>query len=189
MMNELQSFLTVHGLSAIFVITLAARIGAPVPASLLMVFAGAMAHAGQIPIWSAAAVSVLANLAGDAVWFWGGRVWGFRVLRLALRFARVPDSRMDQSQSLVHRWGGLSLVAAKFVPGVSVVAAPLAGALAMPWPRFIAYGLVAASAWTVLFLGAGMLFSTDVQQLGNALDGEGVLAGVLMSGLMAALVE
>ena len=75
------------------------------------------------------------------------------------------------------------------VPGVSVVAAPLAGALAMPWPRFIAYGLVAASAWTVLFLGAGMLFSTDVQQLGNALDGEGVLAGVLMSGLMAALVE
>ena len=94
---------------------------------------------------------------------------------------------MAQSHLLIDRWGGLSLIAAKFVPGVSVVAAPLAGALAMPWPRCIAYGLVAAAAWTVLFLGAGVLFSPDVQQLGDALDGAGVLGGVLLSGLMDAL--
>jgi membrane protein DedA with SNARE-associated domain len=95
---------------------------------------------------------------------------------------------VDRSHALIDRWGGLSLIAAKFVPGVSVVAAPLAGALAMPWARFIAYGLVAASVWTALFLGAGVIFSAHMQQLVDALQGAGTLAGILLAGLMAALV-
>ncbi|GAB2593789.1 hypothetical protein GCM10027034_28430 [Ramlibacter solisilvae] len=187
-MEELLLFLTEHGLAAVFLVTLAARIGAPVPASLLLVFAGAMGQAGQLSIWGVAAASVLANLAGDAVWFWGGRAWGVRVLRLVFRFSGRRDACLCQGQSLIERWGGLSLIAAKFVPGVSVVAAPLAGALAMPWPRFIAYGLAAAAAWTVLFLGAGVFLSADVQQLVAALDGAAMLAGFLSAGLIVGLV-
>lgn len=88
---------------------------------------------------------------------------------------------------MIDRWGGLSLIAAKFVPGISLVAAPLAGAHAMPWPRFIAYGLAAGAAWTTLFLGAGVLFSTDVQLLVDAIVRAGMLAGLPLAGLGAAL--
>jgi len=50
-----------------------------------------------------------------------------------------PDSCVRRSDSLITRWGGSALIAAKFVPGVSVVTAPMAGALAMSWRRFLSF--------------------------------------------------
>lgn len=187
-MKELLSLLTAHGLSAVFVVTLAARIGVPVPAAPLVVLAGALGQAGDLSLGAAAAVSILANVAGDAVWFGAGRSGGYRVLRLLCRISLSPDSCVAQSESLIERWGGLSLVAAKFVPGVSVVAAPMAGALGMPWLRFIGYGVLAAAAWTLVFLGAGMLFSDNIQRVLDVLEQGGLLAGVLLAGFVAAFV-
>jgi membrane protein DedA with SNARE-associated domain/rhodanese-related sulfurtransferase len=187
-MQALLSLLTEHGLSALFVVTLAARIGAPVPAAPLVVLAGALGKAGQLGLWQAATLAILANLAGDAVWFAAGRTSGYRVLRLLCRISLSPDSCVGQSESLIERWGGLSLVAAKFVPGVSVVAAPMAGALGMSWLRFGAFGVLAAAAWTVVFLGAGVLFSDNVRQVLDVLEQGGFMAGALIVACVAIFV-
>ena len=87
-----------------------------------------LAVAGGPSLVMAFVVAVIANVLGDAVWFWAGRLYGGRVMGLLCRFSLSPDSCVRQSESLIARWGGSSLVAAKFVPGVSVVAAPMAGA-------------------------------------------------------------
>lgn len=187
-MDELISLLTRHGLAVVFVVTLAARIGAPLPAAPLLVVAGALVQTGQLSAWACIAVSLVANLAGDAIWFWGGRRWGHRVLRMLCRISLSPDSCVRQSEALVLRWGGHSLVAAKFVPGVSVVAAPMAGAMAMSWRRFIVFGLLAAAAWTLAYLGLGMLFSTQVEQVLQMLAGGGAFAGLVLALALAALV-
>jgi membrane protein DedA with SNARE-associated domain/rhodanese-related sulfurtransferase len=187
-MQELLSLLTDHGLVALFTVTLAARIGAPVPAAPLVVLAGALGQWGQLAPWEAAGVSIVANVAGDAVWFVAGRRSGYRVLRLLCRISLSPDSCVAQSESLIERWGGLSLVAAKFVPGVSVVAAPMAGALGMSWLRFTAYGVLGAAAWTFIFLGAGMLFSDNVEQVLDMLQQGGFLAGAVLAAFVAVFV-
>ena len=72
---------------------------------------------------------------------------------------------MRRGESLISRWGGLSLVAAKFVPGVSVVAPPMAGALGMSVPRFIGYDTGAALIWTGVFLGLGWVFRDQIQEV------------------------
>lgn len=188
MIQELLAFLSAHGLAAIFFVTLAARVGVPVPAAPLLVLAGALGEAAHLPLLSVALVAIVANLLGDAVWFAAGRVWGHRVLRVVCRVSLSPDSCVRQSEDLILRWGGISLVAAKFVPGVSVVAAPMAGALAMPWLRFIAYGVLAAGAWTLLFLGAGVVFDRDVERVLALLAGGGMVAGGALALLLAAFV-
>ena len=188
MIQELLAFLSAHGLAAIFVVTLAARVGVPVPAAPLLVIAGALGEAAHLRLVSVAAVAIVANLLGDAVWFAAGRLWGHRVLRIVCRVSLSPDSCVRQSEDLILSWGGISLVAAKFVPGVSVVAAPMAGALAMPWLRFIAYGVLAGSAWTLVFLGAGALFGADVERLLALLAGGGMLGGALLAVLLVAFV-
>lgn len=187
-MEELVALLTRHGLALVFGVTLAARIGAPLPAAPLLVVAGALVQAGQLGVWTCVAVSVAANLAGDAVWFWGGRRWGHRVLRFLCRISLSPDSCVRQSEALVLRWGGHSLVAAKFVPGVSVVAAPMAGALAMSWRRFLVFGVLAGLVWTLAFLGLGMLFSTQVEQVLEMLANGGAFAALVVVLAVAALV-
>ena len=187
-MQELLSLLAAHGVLAVFAVTFAARVGAPMPAAPLLVMAGALGQAGQLSLWAAAGASLLANLAGDAIWFWGGRRWGYRVLSLLCKLSLSPDTCVRQSESLILRWGGHSLVAAKFVPGISVVAAPMAGALAMSWRRFIAFGLLAGAAWTFAFLGLGMVFSTQVAQVLDRLASGGMLAAAVLACALAAFV-
>jgi len=186
--KELVALLLNHGMLIVFAVTLAARIGAPLPAAPLLVVAGGLSAAGPFSAAATFGVSMLANVAGDAVWFWGGRRHGYRVMRLLCRISLSPDSCVRQSESLIVRWGGLSLIAAKFVPGVSVVAAPMAGALAMTWRRFLAFELIAAALWTLVFLCLGRLFSEQIQQILDVMAGTGAaaLAGLLL--LIAALL-
>ena len=91
---------------------------------------------------------------------------------------------MRQSEALLTRWGGLSLVAAKFVPGVSVVAPPMAGALGMSSLRFLGFETGAALLWTGVFLGLGALFRA---QIGRVLDAMANGGGVATVALVAAL--
>jgi len=186
--QELVDLLLHHGVLIVFVATLAARIGAPVPAAPLLVVAGGLSAAGQFSLAAAFGVAMLANVAGDAVWFWGGRRHGHRVMRLLCRISLSPDSCVRQSESLITRWGGNSLIAAKFVPGVSVVAAPMAGALAMSWRRFLSFELVGAALWTSVFLGLGMLFSEQIQQILDVMAGTGAGALAALVLVLAALL-
>jgi len=187
-MQELVALLSQHGVLIVFAVTLAARIGAPVPAAPMLVVAGGLASAGEFSAVAAFAASLLANVAGDTVWFMSGREYGHRVMRVLCRISMSPDSCVRQSESLILRWGGYSLIAAKFVPGVSVVAAPMAGALAMSWPRFISFELVAAALWTTAFLGLGMLFTAQIQQILDVMASTGAVALGLLLLILAALL-
>ena len=185
-MSELVALVVQHGLLLVFTATLAARLGAPVPAAPLLVIAGAAAVGGQISWVATLALSIVANLIGDGVWFWAGRHWGHRVLRLLCRISMSPDSCVRQSESFITRWGGSSLIAAKFVPGISVVAPPMAGALRMPWLTFVGYETLGAALWAGLLMGVGAVFSAQIQQVMQVLSAMGIAAVALLVLLVAA---
>lgn len=187
-MNTLIAWLLLHGVPIVFVVTLGARLGAPVPAAPLLVVAGGLSAGGQLSAPGVLLAALAANLIGDAAWFVAGRRHGYRILRLLCRISLSPDHCVRQSESLILRWGGASLIAAKFVPGVSVVAAPMAGAMAMPWGHFLLYGLVAAGVWSLLFLGLGLVFHQQIQQVLDVLASTGTVALLLLALAVAALV-
>jgi len=187
-MQTLIELLIQHGLLLVFVITLAARVGVPVPAAPLLVVAGGLAAAGTMSISAALAVAILANVLGDGVWFQAGRLYGHRVMKLLCRISLSPDSCVRQSESLIARWGGSSLVAAKFLPGISVVAAPMAGALGMSATRFLAFDVAAGALWSGLFLGLGMLLSDQIQDVLDALASAGIYAVLALLLIVAGLV-
>jgi len=187
-MRELIALLLNHGIAIVFVVTLAARVGLPVPASPLLVIVGGLASSGQFSIAGAAVAAVVANLLGDGLWFAAGRRHGHRVMRLLCRISMSPDSCVRQSESLIVRWGGSSLIAAKFVPGVSVVAAPMAGALHMPLWRFVAFDLVGALAWTLAFVLLGVLFKNQIQEVLDVMARTGALATTVIVIVLAAML-
>lgn len=184
MIASLTEMLVAHGVWVVALVALLVRVGVPIPAAPVLVVAGGLSTTGAVSGSSLFAGSVLATILGDAVWFVAGRRFGHRVMRLLCRISLSPDSCVRQSEGMISRWGGASLVAAKFVPGVSVVAAPMAGAMGMSWPRFVAYDAVAGALWTVLFAGLGALFATQVQRVLDGLATAGAWAGV---GLVAFL--
>jgi membrane protein DedA with SNARE-associated domain/rhodanese-related sulfurtransferase len=187
-MRQLIELLVVHGVLLVFLLTLAARAGAPLPAAPLLVVAGGLAAEGRLSGWAVLAVAVLANIAGDAVWFVAGRRHGHRVMKLLCRISLSPDACVRQSEGLIVRWGGRALLAAKFLPGVSVVAAPMAGALGMSWKRFIAYDFVAGLLWSGSFLLLGLMLSDQIQQVLDMLASAGYVALAALALILAGLI-
>ncbi|MDM0082596.1 VTT domain-containing protein [Variovorax sp. J31P179] len=182
-MNDFVSLLASQGAALVFAATLATRLGAPVPAVPFLVVAGGLTVGGQLSVVAVVLAAVLGNILGDGVWFLAGRRWGYRVMRLLCRISLSPDSCVRRSESILGRWGGWSLIAAKFVPGVSVVAPPMAGALGMSNLRFLAYETVAALIWTLLCLFVGRIFHAAIQDVLAVISNIGL--GALAIGVLA----
>jgi len=187
-MNDFIALLGSQGPALVFVATLATRLGAPVPAVPFLIVAGGLTVGGQVSFLAVTVAAMLGNILGDGVWFMAGRRWGYRVMRLLCRISLSPDSCVKRSESILGRWGGLSLIAAKFVPGVSVVAPPMAGALGMSNIRFLSYETVAALIWTLGFLLIGRVFHAAIRDVLSVLSSIGVAATVICALLLAAFV-
>ena len=188
-MEALIALMVDHAVAVVFVATFAARVGLPVPAAPVLVVAGGIAAIAEpLLLFAMVGAALVANVLGDAVWFYTGRVYGYHFMRLLCKISISPDSCVRRSESLITRWGGLSLVAAKFVPGVSVVAPPMAGALGMSSWRFLAFEILAALLWAGVFLALGWLFREQIQAVLDALANAGGVATAALVVVVAAML-
>lgn len=169
----LPALLLQHGPWMVLGVTVAARIGLPLPAAPLLLAAGALAAAGHFSLPALlllVTLSVFANLVGDGLWFWAGRRHGERVFRLLCR-GRPAERCIQRSQATMRRWGDGALLAAKFLPVVSTVAPPLAGAMGMSLMRFVVVEIASALIWTLACMGLGAVFAKEVDALLHWLSG------------------
>ena len=155
-------FLLRNAYVLLFAASLCEQLGAPLPAAPLLLGAGALAKAGSMALPQVIALSVLASMLGHAVWFWAGRKRGGAVLRLICRISIEPDSCVRRTEDLFTRHGGRALVAAPWVPGLAVVAPPLAGMSGMSWKRFLALDALGALLWASLYATLGFVFGAQI---------------------------
>jgi membrane protein DedA with SNARE-associated domain len=134
-MKETLHFLTQHGTIVLFVAVFAEQIGLPVPALLFLIAAGALVGTGQMALGAAVGAAVLAALLGDQLWYELGRRRGRQVLNWLCRISLEPTSCIRRTEDFFTRYGARSLVVAKFVPGLSTIAPPLAGIVRLPVPQ------------------------------------------------------
>jgi membrane protein DedA with SNARE-associated domain/rhodanese-related sulfurtransferase len=176
------------GLSVVFFNVLLEQLGLPVPAVPTLIVAGALAAQGRLPGAAVWALAVLACMIGDVSWYMAGRLYGGRVMRLLCSISLTPDICVGRTQSSFERWGGKLLIVAKFIPGVSMVAAPLAGATRMAFPRFVAFALMGATLWVGTALTAGVLLRPEIEQLLPRLAHIGAMAIIVLLVLLAAYI-
>ncbi|MFL5310029.1 MAG: VTT domain-containing protein [Myxococcales bacterium] len=155
-------FLLRNAYVLLFAASLCEQLGAPLPAAPLLLGAGALAKAGSMALPQVIALSVLASMLGHSIWFWAGRKRGGAVLRLICRISIEPDSCVRRTEDLFTRHGGRALVAAPWVPGLAVVAPPLAGMSGMSWKRFLALDALGALLWASLYAILGFVFGAQI---------------------------
>jgi len=178
--------ITQYGLPIVFVNVFVDQIGLPVPAMPTLILAGAIAATGALGLTSLFVAAVLACIVPDCIWFLVGRRYGMRVLKTLCRISLEPDSCVNQTQSRFERWGINSLMIAKFVPGLAIIAPPLAGAMRIGWPRFLTLSAIGGTVWVGAGLLAGVLFKTQIQSALVYLDRIGSITGAVVA---AALVS
>lgn len=187
-MEEMTRLLAEHGLVLVFANVLLTQGGAPVPSTPTLILAGALVAQGQLEFGPVLALAVAATLLGNVPWYLAGRRYGYPVLRTLCRISIEPDSCVKRTEDIFARWGAVSLILGKYIPGFATVAPPLAGAMRVGFPRFMAYTAISALLWAVVPLLAGMIFHAEVQWLLARLDDMGLGALILAAAVIAAYV-
>jgi len=183
-MNQLLTFLLRHGYSVVFAFVLAEQIGLPVPSTPILLAMGALAGLGRLSFVGALALGVAASLLADTLWYWMGRTRGYAVLNLLCKIALEPDSCVRKTENVFSRYGAGSLVFAKFVPGLSTAAPPLAGLFRMPLWRFLLADGAGALLWVGGFSGLGFVFREQLEDVAQWALGLGKWLGIVLVGLL-----
>ena len=147
MAHQIIALIAQYGMLLVFLNVLLAQAGVPVPAVPTLVVAGALAAAGRLPLAGIVAATLLGCLLGDLAWYLAGRRYGAGVMRTLCRISLSPDSCVKQSELRFQRWRGHVLLVAKFVPGLSMLAPPLVGAMGLPLRRFLLLDGLGALLW------------------------------------------
>ena len=161
-----------HGYLLLFAWVAAEQFGAPVPAVPILIAAGVLSATGQLSFTSALGLGIVACLIGDTAWYALGKWRGTTVLKFLCKMSLEPESCVRQSSSFISRHGARSLVVAKFIPGISTVAVPLAANAGVSLPSFFFHDLLGSVLYVGAYLGAGLL-------LGDRIDKLDMLAGSL----------
>ena len=128
------------------------------PGDSLLFAVGAIAAGGRIELLPAMAVMAVAAFLGDTANYWIGHFAGDRMVK---RYPRlIKQKHLDQTHEFFERYGGKTIILARFVPIVRTFAPFVAGIGAMTYKRFMAYNVIGALLWVVLVTPAGYFFGS-----------------------------
>lgn len=161
-MEQLLDYLLKHIEMVVFLTVLAEQIGLPLPGIPVLLAAGAVAGDGQANLGVITALSVVACLLGDMVWFELGRHRGRQTLTLLCRIALEPDACVRRTENFFLIHGIRALILAKFIPGLSTLAPALAGLFRISMGRFLVFNSAGALLWSFSFLLLGYVFSDQI---------------------------
>jgi len=183
-MQALIEFVIRHGYAVLIAWVFAEQVGLPIPSMPILLAAGALAGRGHMNLWTALALSVVAATAADSLWFQLGRVRGVRVLRWLCKISLEPDSCVRRTEDVFAKRGVRTLLVSKFVPGLNIVAPPLAGVIGMrPW-RFLVFDALGALLWAGSFLALGYVFSNEIEAVAERAESTGTWALIVVVGII-----
>jgi membrane protein DedA with SNARE-associated domain/rhodanese-related sulfurtransferase len=173
-----------HGYAVIAVALFVACCGLPLPVSVVLLTAGALAAHGPLNLGLVLVCAVAAALSGDTLMYFGGRATGWWLLAGLCKVSVNPETCIFGSARSFYKRGPRTLLFAKFVPGLATVAAPLAGSLNMRLRRFLTLDGMGVAIYCTAWTMTGFIFARflrDVigwaQRLGHITAG---IVGVVM---------
>ena len=165
-----------------FLALLIAGFGVPIPEDIILLASGYIVHLQpeRLSIWIAVAVCMVGIFAGDTVLYWMGRVGGTRILRFPFLRGTITPRRLRKMEAYFKKYGDKTVFFARFFAGIRWAAFFSAGAMRMPYWKFISVDMLAAITspiWIVL-----------AYKLGEHIDAALVTASRIKHYIMAGVI-
>lgn len=166
----LRSYLVQYGYLTIGVALLLENAGVPVPGETVLLLASFLAFSEhRLHLFYIIVVGILAAIIGDNLGYVLGRYGGRPMLERYRRVFFIRAATLAKAERLFERYGVGTVLLARFVAGLRIVAGPLAGALRMDWIKFLVCNCLGAALWVSVIAGVGYLFGEYEEQLIHAL--------------------
>jgi len=145
--QSLEVLLERWGYAVIFAGMLLENAGLPLPGEAITLLGGYVAGSGHLSPWGVVAAAASGAVVGDNLGYWVGRRYGLTLLLQAGRLLGKTADDVEQLRMRFLRRAELSVVLGRFVALLRVLAGPMAGAVAMPYRRFVLCNLTGALLW------------------------------------------
>jgi membrane protein DedA with SNARE-associated domain len=158
-LDLLRGALVHYGYWAVAAMLLLEGAGLPLPGETILLLASFLAyteHELQLP-W-VILVGIVAATAGGELGFALGRHGGRPLVERYRHLFSIDAETMARGDRLFERYGAATVFLARFIFGMRVLAALLAGALHMSWRKFTLFNFLGAAVWVSAICGAGYLF-------------------------------
>lgn len=143
----LQELLRQWGYGVIFGAMLLENAGVPLPGETVTLLGGYAAGSGQLNVFGVMAAAAGGAMLGDNLGYWVGRRAGWGLILRVGRLLRQSPEQLDQLREQFLRHANASVLLGRFVAVLRVVAGPMAGAVGMPYPRFLLCNAAGALLW------------------------------------------
>ena len=167
------------GYSVVFALIAVETMGIPVPGETALITAALLAHDGRMEIVPLIAIAAAAAILGDNVGFAIGRYGGRRLVMKLAHIGNVERS-LAWGERFFEQHGGKTVFAARWLPGLRIFGAWIAGMVRMPWWRFALWNAAGGICWATSVVLAGYFFGRSLNEIEKVLGVGGVVAVVLL---------
>jgi len=160
-LDLLRGALVHYGYWAVAAALLLENAGVPLPGETVLLLASFLAYTERdLQIKWIILVGTLAATVGDNLGYALGHYGGRSVLERYRSIFRVSDVALARGEKLFVEYGAITILFARFVFGVRVIAGPMAGVLRMPWKKFAVFNLMGAAFWVTVISCVGYIFGS-----------------------------
>jgi membrane protein DedA with SNARE-associated domain len=178
--DDLVPLISRHGYLLLAAICFAEAVGLPLPAALAMLTAGAVAAYGKLNLYSVLGISLVAMLIGDVILYFTGRASGWALLGFLCRVSANPETCILRSAEYFYRRGKITLLFAKFIPGINTMSPPLAGSMKMRLEQFLQYDSLGIIFYVSAYSLGGFIFSDFLRAITRGVRSAGSAAEVIL---------
>jgi membrane-associated protein len=165
-LDFLRNVIVQYGYWAVGGALLLENAGIPVPGETILLLASFLAFSEHdLQLSGIIVVATICATLGDNLGFALGYYGGRRLLQRYQSFFRIEKPVVERGERLFARYGSLTIVFARFVFGMRIIAGPLAGVLRMPWKRFLLFNFLGAALWVSVISSVGYFFGRHWDRL------------------------
>jgi membrane protein DedA with SNARE-associated domain len=168
-------FIEDYGLFFLFGIVCLESAGLWLPGETALIAAGVYASKGHLSITGVITVAAVAAIIGDNIGYWLGREGGRRLLYRYAPLRRIAERVLPPAERFFERHGGKAVFLARFVGGVRVTGAWMAGITRMSWWRFLFWNAAGGIVWATAI---GLIAFYAGKAAADALARYGVYAAI-----------
>lgn len=185
-LDLIEHYMLIYGYWAVFFGVMLENAGLPIPGETILLVAGYFCSQGEFELPLVMLIAASGAVVGDNIGFAVGHHFGRGILLRFGKFVFLKPKRIEQMENYFESHGNKTILVARFITGLRVFAALLAGASKMRWRIFFIYNVAGAVLWSVVITTLGYLFGQSLPLLVKWVGRSGTI--LLIAAIVAAVI-
>jgi membrane protein DedA with SNARE-associated domain len=151
-LETIQEIAHEYGYGAVFLGILLENLGIPIPGETVTLVGGFLAGSGELDYWLVLLDAMSGAAIGGTIGYWVGRLGGWALLLNLGKLLRIREEKLIEMRDQFGQNAGKAVFLGRFIALLRIFASPLAGIVAMPFPKFMLYNLSGAAVWAAVMV-------------------------------------